>query len=77
MHKDKQKRQRILAEFIKRRKRSRGTGPWKSAVYNFLAEQTHRRGVPETRGRKLKLSADLVKKASAQRCKLIREVDNL
>ena len=66
----------ILVSLRARRRRSGGVGPGKSAVYNFLSRQTHRRGAAETRGRKSKIPANLVRVAVAKRRKLIKDAGN-
>ena len=62
----------ILASLKASRKRKGGNGPGKSAVYDFLAGKTHKRGAVETRGRKAKLPRGMVQVAFTQRRKLIR-----
>ena len=67
---------RSLQVYKANRRRKGGDGPGKSAVCDFLAGKTHKRGAVETRGRKSKLPRGSVQVAFAQRRKLIRNANN-
>lgn len=66
----------ILAKLQKDRACRGSAGPGSSAVYNFLAGLTHKRGADETRGRTSRIPPRLVSIAVGVRRKLIKKADN-
>ena len=67
---------KIVTNLQAKRARRHEPGPSPSAVYKFLAGDTHQRDKSETRGRPSKLPRGLVREANAQRLKLIRAAKN-
>ena len=63
----------IISKLQRDHSRRGDAGPGRSAIYNFLSEQTHRRDMEETRGRHSKMPRRLVSTAVKMRRKLIKK----
>ena len=66
----------ILARLRALRSRAGGSGPGRTAVYNFLEGKTHSRAQKETRGRKKKLTSKVIKSLNKTRLRLQKAAEN-
>ena len=66
----------ILARLRALRSRAGGSGPGRTAVYNFLEGKTHSCAQKETRGRKKKLTSKVIKSLNKTRLRLQKAAEN-